>query len=1011
MKSSVRTKILLWCSIFAALISTVLVFKVNVNSDMTKYLPDSSEMKKGLDILMSEFDDSAMSVPDVKIMISDLDSAAIDDTAAGMKTNESVEDVAVQTEGKWTLFSLTVPKSVDQKKLAAYLADRYGGEDTVTRTSQDGNTPDPMALIIGVTALIIILFIMCKSWVDPLLLLLCCGMAVAVNVGSNAFLPSVSITTNSIVGILQLVLSIDYSIILLNRYRQVRSEIPDIDKALSIAIRSSLPSVLSSALTTIVGLLMLCFMRLKIGMDLGGVLAKGVACSLIFTYTALPGLIRIFDRQIIGCHKRVPHINTDRLAQVIEKLSIPLSIMFVLIFAGGYILKDRTPIHFSTNVPSKIDEMFPPQNAIVLLYDNEDSLSVIPVLDEAAKDSSVQLAISYSALMQRSLTAGEMVTFIKDLLANELASGMVGDQPDLNSFLTEDNLKILYFWALNEAEQKMSFPQLISFIDRECSKNELFSQFGGEEFKEKIGTLKMVMQALKETKAVQKPEPESTALKPDNAVPLAHIAPAESPVAPSDSPIAQVEDVRPDSTVVAVVPTEALPAPLNKFDDKILINTAMGVDHLAEFMGSNKIQVKMVFSMAKTKAMTPLEFARFLSDDLFERKNLSGMVSESQKRELRAILERMEAAECGLTVVAPEFQQKQAIQLPVMADTLKTVADTLALAREAGPVVPTQSIAPERKRVKTAEERKLELLSKLVNRPSAMTSEQMTQIFGKLGEKVEPVQTELLYAMYGSQHSYNPEWTMTLEEIIARVGELIGEDIIGSSDFSAQLEGLRGKTHSIAAIVTTLPDESARTEDFLRCLKTNADKCLQKDHYLVGESVMFCEMKEGFSSEMMVVTLLTILAIFTIVAITFRSALTALILVMTVMSAVFINVCVSGIGGGSMLYLANLIVQSILMGASIDYGILFTSYYRKALHSPDGNGGLSPLQCGYRGAIPTIMTSGLIIVVVPGIMAVLLDDAMISPIIKALSIGTTSAFLMILFFLPAVLHTCRKLFR
>jgi len=986
---------LLWGSVLATLISAVLVFRVNVNSDMTKYLPDSSDMKKGLDILMSQFDASALSVPDIKIMIADLDSAATDDTVLGMKAREEIEDVAVQTNGKWTLFSLTVPKSVDQKELAAAMVEEFGDEDSVTRTSQDGNTPDPMALIIGVSALILILFIMCKSWVDPLLLMLCCGMAVAVNVGTNAFLPSVSITTNSIVGVLQLVLSIDYSIILLNRYRQVRPGLPDIDKAISKAIKSSLSSVLSSALTTIVGLLMLCFMKLKIGMDLGGVLAKGVVCSLIFTYTALPGLIRIFDRQIIHGHKFVPHFNTDRLATRIEKLSIPLSILFVLIFAGAYILKDRTPMHFSTNVPSKIDDIFPPKNPIVMLFDNEDSLSVIPVLDEAAKDTSVQMAISYSALLQKPLTAPDMVAFVKGLLSSEFASGFSADQPDLSALLTEDNLKILYFWALNESEQKLTFPQLISFVDKQSSENELFSQFGGEEFKDKIGTLKMVMQALKETK----PQP----------------VPAKQEIPSSDSTLVAV--ACPD-TVICVSADNAVPADTSavaensisadKFDDRELINTAMGADRLAEFMGSSKLQAKMVFSMAKTKAMTPLQFARFLCGDLFERKNLSAMVSESQKKELRTILARMEAANGEMAV-----STSLPAQIPAVTDTLGNTSDAVVDTVFTAPVLP---VAPEQptvapKRVKTAEELKLELLSSLVNHPTAMTPEQMTRTFGRLGEKVEPIHTELLYAMYGSRNSYNPEWKMTLEQIISHVGDLVGQDIIGSSDFSSQLEGLKGKTHSIAAIVTTLPDESPRTEAFIKNLRAEADKHLKKDYYLVGESVMFCEMKDGFADEMYLVTLLTIAAIFLIVAITFRSALTALILVMTVMSAVFINVCVSGIGGGSMLYLANLIVQSILMGASIDYGILFTSYYRKALRCPDGNSGLTPLQCGYRGAIPTIMTSGLIIVVVPGIMAMLLDDAMISPIIKALSIGTTSAFLMILFFLPAVLYTCRKIFR
>jgi len=957
------------------LVSAILVLKVNVNSDMTKYLPDSSVMKKGLDILTSQFDASAMSVPDVKIMISNLEDSVALDVASGMKATASVEDVSLQHSGKWTLFSLTVPKSVDQKELAASLAAKYGGPDTVTRTSQDGNTPDPIALLVAIIALVVILFLMCRSWIEPFLLLLTCGMAVVVNVGTNAFLPSVSITTNSIVGVLQLVLSIDYSIILLSRYRQVREEISDIDKALSAAIRSSLSPVLSSALTTIVGLLMLCFMKLKIGADLGGVLAKGVICSLVFTYTALPGLIRFFDRRIVCCHKFVPSFNTDRLARAIEKLSVPLSIAFVLIFAGSYILKDRTPMHFSTNVPSKIDEIFPPQNAIVLLYDNEDSLAVIPVLDEVAKDSSVLMAVSYSGLMQRSLPAGEMVSFIKGMLKNEMAAAMVGEMPDLETFLTEDNLKILYYLARNEEELKITFPQLIAFVEKESAENELFVQMGGEQFAEKIKALKFVMNALKEN--VPEIEVDSSCIP--QTVPEQNTVQTQT-AEPADS--------------IAVAPIDTVVLQKHRFDDKEQINVPMSAEQLSEFMGSSKMQARMVFSLAKKKKMTPLEFSRFLCNDIFSRKTLSGMISQEQKQQLASILSRMEIADKD---VAPLVLSQLDMEYPDTSavDSVAVIPDTIVSVALVMPVV------PEQKKVRTAEDIKLELLSDLVNKPRALTSAQMTSVFRRLGESVDSVQTSLLYAMYGSKNDYDPSWRMSLEEMLGFAGGLLGEDILKNSGFSDKLESMRGKSHSIAAIVTNLPDESEKTERFIRSVRSVADKNLKKDYYLVGESVMFCEMKDGFASEMLLVTVLTILAIFTIVAITFRSALTALILVMTVMSAVFINVCVSGIGGGSMLYLANLIVQSILMGATIDYGILFTNYYKQTLS----------LKLGFRGSIQTIMTSGLIIVIVPGIMSLAIDDAMISPIVKALSIGTFSAVVMIMFFLPAVLHTFRKIFK
>ena len=159
------------------------------------------------------------------------------------------------------------------------------------------------------------------------------------------------------------------------------------------------------------------------------------------------------------------------------------------------------------------------------------------------------------------------------------------------------------------------------------------------------------------------------------------------------------------------------------------------------------------------------------------------------------------------------------------------------------------------------------------------------------------------------------------------------------------------------------------------------------------------------NKEMLLVTLLTIAAIFFIVALTFRSLILSAILVMTVMSGVFVNVVVSGFGGGSILYIAYLIVQSILMGAAIDYGILFANYYRE---NRAVVGVEESLKRSYKCSIHTILTSGLILILVPAIMTILVSDPTISDIVKSISIGASATVTLILFVLPGVLALCDK---
>lgn len=169
---------------------------------------------------------------------------------------------------------------------------------------------------------------------------------------------------------------------------------------------------------------------------------------------------------------------------------------------------------------------------------------------------------------------------------------------------------------------------------------------------------------------------------------------------------------------------------------------------------------------------------------------------------------------------------------------------------------------------------------------------------------------------------------------------------------------------------------------------------------------MVNEMESGFSRELLLITLLTAVSIFVVVALTFRSLAVPAILVLIVQCGVFITVAALGAIGGSIYYLALLIVECILMGATIDYGILFTSYYREMRATFSAK---EAIAAAYKGSIHTILTSGTIMVLITAVIGPLFGNPTVEQIVRTLSVGCASAMFLILFILPGILALCDKI--
>ena len=216
---------------------------------------------------------------------------------------------------------------------------------------------------------------------------------------------------------------------------------------------------------------------------------------------------------------------------------------------------------------------------------------------------------------------------------------------------------------------------------------------------------------------------------------------------------------------------------------------------------------------------------------------------------------------------------------------------------------------------------------------------------------------------------------------------------------------LLGKEYSLMMVETSLPTESEETSKFMASITALFDDNLPNKVYLIGNTPMSYEMEQNFNKELLTITLLTAIAIFIVVLFTFRSLLIPAALVLLVQCGVYLTMTVNGLAGYSIYYLALLIVQCILMGATIDYGILFTNYYRENRKTMDIQGALLS---AYNGSIHTILTSGLIMVIVTGAIGFSPVDPTIAQICRIISIGALSAILLILFVLPGLIATCDR---
>ena len=1051
--------VFLIAAVVIAIACALMIPSTNINTDMTRYLPNDSPMKQGLDRMSEEFGADAVGTGMIRVMFWSLPDSLKTAAKNELSSIDGVSNLLYQdgseeyNQGEKILYELLCGSQRSQEDIANEIADKFG-DKVIVEKSENGTTAPMGVIIIALVLLLVVLFIMCESWLEPPIFLAAIGVAVAINMGTNALLKSVSATTNSIAAILQLVLSIDYSIILMNRYRQEKSS-GNVDNmtAMINALKKASPSIVSSAFTTIVGLLALVFMKLKIGADMGIVLAKGVLCSLVAIYTVLPSIILALDSAIEKSAKKVLKIKTERLAGFSMKFRIPLAIVFVIIFAASYYLHNKTEISFSFEQKSEIEKYFPPKNITVLLYDNSDATRVIELADSVATHPNVKSFISYPSLMQKQLTATETMSMVDGLKAMAGESDFNLADFDMNMLVEA----IYYIGSKNPSEEKMSLHDFASLAAGLSADTTLSAYYG---ISSQVGDDDLqyldILVALTDTCLIDSlltsqeiadivgidqelislicPADQKTSIREiiRSSGELLDASMMPSPTinkTPEPQIVEQLVEIPIENdsikTSADTVHKENI-AVLDEYDedaiykDSTIFLSQYTSSEIAQMVGMNEKSASIIFNLygrtvkQKTKTMSLYDFITFVINDIANRKMFASQINQESRRLLRHKENLMlTALQAGKTESVEEAVEE--VQVAELEETLVEIIEPVKEQEEeivdAAPAIDQENI----EKLNMAER-----LMDIATNGSLFDAAEMHALLTSFGAEMELSDIELAFLYNGILHFDDDHVKMSVEDMLRTINDsvmnhprfasLINVDIRSGMDtvnvlIDENFSQLRGSKYSQAIVFADLPKESYATHEFVEAFAAQCDQRLESEHYLIGESVMMNEMRNQFGDEMLLVSLITILSIFLIVAITFRSLAVPAILVMTVMSAVYINVTVSGLSGGKLLYLAYLIMQSILMGATIDYGILFTNNYREARATSSK---IDSIRKAYLASTHTILTSGTIMTMAPFAMSVLIDDATIAKILQCIGAGALAAVLLIIFVLPGLLAAFDK---
>jgi Predicted exporters of the RND superfamily len=469
-------KIIIVIFLILAVTCGILALGVKVNTDNSTYLPHQSNAKQAMEKLSDEFGmrGNAYVLLKSKTVSSVMDTIKKMENVNGVKSvvwlddyvdvNKPVEFIDKAMLNRFykdgnALLTVLFQKGNDDEitykaldEMGRIVGDsgQISGPAAISRnTVQRTNNEIPIYMGIAIILILIILFSTTTSWIEPVFFLAAIGVAIILNMGTNIFKGEISQTTFAAASLLQLAVSMDYSIFLLHRFHEERAKGIEVKQAMMNSMALSFKTILASGLTTFAGFMALMFMNFGVGMDMGVVLVKGIVLSLISVFVLLPALVVVFDKWIERFTHRELNLKLVRISKFTTRFRYVTVIIMVAIAALFFMAQAKTEYYYSIEkmLPSNDKAIMAEKETASIFGPSNQSMLLVPLGDNDRE----------SALVSKleSLPGVKNVTGIYKQLGLGIPEHMLPD--NVRKMFISDHYSMITFDISYEKESKQAF--------------------------------------------------------------------------------------------------------------------------------------------------------------------------------------------------------------------------------------------------------------------------------------------------------------------------------------------------------------------------------------------------------------------------------------------------------------------------------------------------------------------------------------------------------------------------
>ncbi len=1006
-----------------ALIGLLLSRGVKINYNLSDYLAQDTETSIALKIMEEEFGMTG----NIQVMLSNIDKETANDVKKELSNISGVLTVSFDADSETSyknntaLFNILVDgedhsetaKSVISE-VKGRLGEKYGtvelGGSTIEYNALRENTGKEMGFIItfSISLAALILLLTASSWLEPIVLLVCSGLAIAINMGLNIFLGEISYITNSVSSILQLALSVDYSIALIHAYRDEKKSYSDNTEAMRRAVRMVLSPVSASALTTVAGLFALLFMSFTIGFDIGIVLIKGIVVSAVCALTLLPAVVLILD-PLLEKTRKPPFIPKgaffSKLAVKGNKIIVPAAML--LIFASA-ILQSFNSYGFTDSIGANqnIADAFGRNDSIVVVYekdvnrekDYERELKLKALLEKYQNEGGKNTLAGFTAY---STTAREIYTA-------ERAAKMLS--------LPEDDVKMLFtMYNLygNKDDLTMTGSEFVKYTSLLIETDPDVGAMVSNDIKKTMSLITDIEELMTGTHTsselytlIKRISPESSISEfaIDQIYGLKRYDEAYG-AGKEDHPSIAAKDIFFFAYEMATAPQtkdffasskkdlEALKGLYEKYTDNpqfkpfiTYMDSSFTYDTLidglnAAFDELRKIPYIAPFlpsSIELSNDMAKQLYIIYLADQgVLPYGNMGGeefvdyLLDAAKVNEVIGgqLTEELESSLSDLKTVDAFLEDTALFNYSMMADELNRLRSMISSAPQ-GSSVSSETVSG-------------------VYIKKALSSDSSDRF-------LSPIMASDLLDFVKSNMTQNPLLSSKMDEAARAKVEEAGA-LMDSAD------GLfNGKDKYARVLVSAvIPAEGPEMVDFIDYMLESVNESFGEDAHITGKVVSTYDLQAAFDVDNTVITVFTIVSILLVILIVFKSLSLPIILVLVIQGAVWISLSLCLIEGGLIFFMSYIVTNCILMGATVDYGILMSNnyiVYRKTMDKK------SALARAVDSAMPTVFTSGIVLIICGIIISLISSQNSIASVGTLLAQGTTISVIMITVGLPAILY-------